>query len=100
MSISYSTTPKAYQSASGPAIPLEACSGRGADGQFEKRESSHFVLYQDVDIDETGGLRGSRRFEQQVLESLEKGYDQLDRYLGLRPPRKLEVVVLLVKEAS
>jgi hypothetical protein len=25
----------------------------GADGRFEKRTSSHFVLYQDVDIDET-----------------------------------------------
>jgi hypothetical protein len=67
--------------------------GGGADGRFEKRESSHFVLYQDVDIDETGGLRGSRRFEQQVLEALEGGYDQLDRYLGLRPSRKVEVVV-------
>jgi hypothetical protein len=67
--------------------------GGGADGKFEKRESSHFILFQDVDIDETGGLRGSRRFEQQVLESLERGYDALDRYLGLRPPRKLEVVV-------
>jgi hypothetical protein len=67
--------------------------GGGADGRFEERESSHFVLFQDVDIDEAGGLRGSRRFEQQVLEALESGYDQLDRYLGLRPQRKLEVVV-------
>jgi hypothetical protein len=67
--------------------------GDGADGKFEKRESSHFVLFQDVDIDETGGLRGSRRFEQQVLESLEDAYDRLDQYLGLRPPRKLEVEI-------
>jgi hypothetical protein len=67
--------------------------GRGADGKFEKRESSHFVLLQDVDIDETGGLRGSRRFEQDVLASLETGYDQLDQLLGLRPTRKIEVVV-------
>ena len=43
---------------------------RGADGRFEKRTSSHFVLYQDVDIDEVGGIRGSRRFEQQVLDEL------------------------------
>ena len=27
---------------------------RGADGRFDKRSSSHFVLYQDVDIDESG----------------------------------------------
>jgi hypothetical protein len=67
--------------------------GEGADGSFAKRESSHFVLFQDVDIDETGGLRGSRRFERQVLEDLEGAYDRLDQYLGLRPPRKLEVEI-------
>jgi len=67
--------------------------GGGADGNFERRESSHFLLLQDVDIDETSGLRGSRRFEQQVLDSLERGYDGLDRYLGLRPRRKLDVVI-------
>jgi hypothetical protein len=66
---------------------------RGADGRFEKRTSSHFVLYQDVDIDESGGLRGSRRFEQQVLEELERAYDRLDDFLALRPPRRIEVVV-------
>ena len=44
---------------------------RGADGKFEKRASSHFVLYQDVAIDESSGLRGSRRFEQLVLAELE-----------------------------
>ena len=66
---------------------------RGADGRFEKRTSSHFVLYQDVDIDETGGLRGSRRFEQLVLEELERAYDRLDGFLALRPPRRIEVVV-------
>jgi hypothetical protein len=70
-----------------------AASGRGADGDFEKRESSHFVLYQDVDIDESGGLRGSRRFEQQVLDELERAYDRLDAFLGLRPVRKMDVVV-------
>ncbi len=66
---------------------------RGADGRFEKRTSSHFVLYQDVDIDESGGLRGSRRFEQQLLEELERAYDRLDDFLALRPPRRIEVVV-------
>ena len=66
---------------------------RGADGDYEKRTSSHFVLYQDVDIDETAGLRGSRRFEQQVLAVLESAYDQADARLGLRPDRPITVVV-------
>ena len=67
--------------------------GRGADGDFDQRTSAHFVLYQDVAIDEAGGFHGSRRFEQQVLAELERAYDALDRRLGLRPPRKLDVVV-------
>ena len=76
-------------------LPAVSASGRGhgADGRFEKRESSHFVLFQDVDIDESGGLRGSRRFEQQVLAELESAYDRLDDLLGLRPRRKLDVFV-------
>jgi hypothetical protein len=66
---------------------------RGADGKFDKRESSHFVLHQDVDIDESGGFYGSRRFEQQLLGVLENAYQSLDQLLGLRPERKLDVVV-------
>ncbi|MCZ6782530.1 MAG: hypothetical protein O7G30_04385 [Proteobacteria bacterium] len=77
--------------AAGPAPALGA--DRGADGRFEKRTSSHFVLYQDVDIDESHGLRGSRRFEHQVLETLEAAYQRLDDSLGLRPRRPLTVVV-------
>jgi hypothetical protein len=73
-------------------LPVSA-RDRGADGNFDKRTSSHFVLFQDVDIDRTSGFRGSRRFEKQVLETLEKAYDKLDEALGLRPSRKLEVVV-------
>lgn len=65
----------------------------GADGKFEKRESSHFILLQDVDIDETGGFHGSRHFETQVLANLEDAYDRLDQYLGLRPRRKIEVMI-------
>ena len=65
----------------------------GADGKFSKRTSSHFVLYQDVDIDQSHGLRGSRRFEQDVLDTLEGAYDKLDVYLGLRPRRPITVVV-------
>lgn len=67
--------------------------GGGADGEYEKRTSSHFVLYQDVDIDQTSGLRGSRRFEQDVLETLEAAFDRLDTMLGLRPDRPIVVTV-------
>ncbi len=74
-------------------MPTSASAGRGADGKFEKRESSHFVLLQDVAIDQTGGLRGSRRFEQQVLAELERAYQALDSLLGLRPSLKIQVVI-------
>jgi len=66
---------------------------RGADGHFEKRTSSHFILFQDVDIDRSSGFRGSRRFEQQVLAILEQAYVQLDHFLGLRPERPITVVI-------
>jgi hypothetical protein len=74
---------------SGPAGALD----RGADGEFGHRSSAHFELYQDVDIDRSGGIHGARHFEQQVLAELERAYDQLDNYLGLRPTRKIEVVI-------
>ncbi len=51
------------------------------------------MLHQDVDIDRAGGFHGSRRFEQVVLAELERAYTSLDRLLGLRPERKLDVVV-------
>jgi hypothetical protein len=75
------------------AVGAAGARDRGADGEFDRRESSHFVLLQDVDIDESGGFRGSRRFEQEVLDDLEGAYQRLDALLGLRPPRKLEVVI-------
>ncbi len=74
-------------------LPARAIGNDGADGRFERRESLHFTLFQDVDLDEHAGLRGSRQFEQNVLRELESAYDGLDRLLGLRPPRKLEVTV-------
>jgi hypothetical protein len=67
--------------------------GRGADGRFETRTSAHFTLHQDVDLDESGGFHGSRRFEQEVLGELERAHDALEQMLGLRPPRRLDVVV-------
>ena len=66
---------------------------RGADGDFDRRESSHFLLFQDVDIDRSGGWRGSVQFEREVLRYLEQGHDRLDALLGLRPPRKIQVWV-------
>ena len=66
---------------------------RGADGEFSHRSSAHFELYQDVAIDRAGGIRGTRHFEQQILAELESAYDQLDDYLGLRPRRRIEVVI-------
>jgi len=76
-----------------PVAPVALALGGGADGEYEKRTSSHFVLYQDVDIDRTSGLRGSRRFEQDVLATLESAFDQLDERLGLRPTRPIIVTV-------
>lgn len=70
-----------------------ALGDEGADGRFERRESFHFTLFQDVDLDERSGLRGSRQFEQNVLDALESAYDSLDRLLGLHPVRKLPVTV-------
>ncbi len=68
-----------------------AARDRGADGRFDERRSSHFVLYQDVDIDRTGGARGSVQFEREILAALEGAHDSLDRYLGLRPRRPVQV---------
>jgi len=66
---------------------------RGADGRFATRRSSHFVLYQDVDIDRASGWTGSVQFEKQVLAVLESAHDRLDQLLGLRPGREVEVWV-------
>ena len=75
------------------ALSASAVGDRGADGDFARRDSFHFTLYQDVDIDESGGLYGSRRFEQQVLAELEGAFDSLDRLLSLRPDKKIVVYV-------
>jgi len=66
---------------------------RGADGEYDERRSSHFALYQDVDIDQTSGFYGSRRFEQQVLQVLEQAYSKLDASLGMRPRDTIVVTI-------
>ncbi len=70
-----------------------AVGNRGADGEFERRDSFHFTLYQDVDIDESAGLHGSRHFEQRILRELEAAFDRLDGLLSLRPEQKIVVYV-------
>lgn len=77
-----------------PAVLLLAASAawaRGADGEWSERRTHHFVLLQDVDIDQRGGFHGSLRFERQVLEVLEQAHDRLHERLGLRPERAITV---------
>lgn len=74
------------------AVP-PAVAERGADGRFDVRRSSHFVLRQDVDIDQSSGVRGSHRFERDVLAVLEAAYDRLEEDLGLQPRRRIDVLV-------
>lgn len=76
------------------AIPAGSAHGAGgADGRFDERTSNHFLLREDVAIDQRTGPRGANRFQREVLEALEAGYDQLDDALGLRPRRRLEAEV-------
>ncbi len=77
--------------------PPWASGDRGADGEYDERKSSHFTLYQDVDIDRTSGFYGSRRFERQVLEVLEGAYRSLDAALGIRPR---EIIVVTIHDPA
>jgi hypothetical protein len=70
-----------------------AVQAAGADGRFEQRRSTHFLLREDVAIDQRTGPRGAKRFERDVLAVLEAGYDLLDDALGLRPRRRIEVEI-------
>lgn len=72
---------------------FEVRAGRGADGEYEERKSTHFQLYQDVDIDKTSGLYGTRHFERSVLEVLEGAYRTLDDTLGMRPDTTIVVTI-------
>jgi hypothetical protein len=66
---------------------------RGADGTFERRKSSHFELYEDVDIDHWSGRDGARAFETAVLDVLENAHDRVAEVLDLRPRGRQRVVV-------
>ena len=76
-----------------PVSTAAAVGDEGADGRFEHRESLHFALHQDVDLDEHSGIYGSRQFEQNVLRELEAAHDRLSQILDLRPTRKVDVTV-------
>ncbi len=75
------------------ATPIATRAAGGADGHFEQRRSTHFLLREDVAIDRRTGPLGTKRFESDVLEVLERGYDLLDTTLGLRPRRRIEVEI-------
>ncbi len=66
---------------------------RGADGKFDQRRSTHFLLLQDVNIDRRAGRDGSRRFEQEVLDTLEEAFRQIEKTLDIRPRRAIKVVI-------
>jgi hypothetical protein len=66
---------------------------RGADGRFESRRSSHFLLFQDVAIDAYTGAHGSRRFERDVLEVLEQAWQEVDAALEIAPRGRTQVVI-------
>ncbi len=70
-----------------------AASGDGADGEFSERRSLHFVVHQDVGIDNYTGWNGSRRFERRVLDVLEDAYREVRASLGVAPTRAVQVIV-------
>ncbi|MEE2703897.1 MAG: hypothetical protein VX614_07755 [Myxococcota bacterium] len=74
-------------------LPAAWARDRGADGEFNERQSIHFRLHQDVDIDNYSGAGGSRQFEVSVLEILENAYGSVGRRLGVRPRTRTEVWV-------
>ncbi|MEN8181323.1 MAG: hypothetical protein ABFS46_02175 [Myxococcota bacterium] len=75
------------------APPEARARDRGADGRYDERRSSHFVLLQDVDIERRSGWRGSRQFEQQVLRVLEAAHEDLGDRLGFDVRRPVRVVL-------
>ncbi len=76
------------------ALPgVSVARDRGADGVFERRSSSHFELYEDVDIDHWSGRDGTRAFETAVLDVLENAYDLVAKVLDVRPGGRQRVVV-------
>jgi hypothetical protein len=74
------------------ALPIGAAE-RGVDGDFETRRSRHFLLLQDVAIDNYTGPSGSRRFERDVLAVLEQSWRDVRDALGIEPRGRTRVVV-------
>jgi hypothetical protein len=70
-----------------------AARDRGADGVFERRTSSHFELFEDVDIDHWSGRDGTRAFETAVLDVLENAHERVADVVGVRAAGRQRVVV-------
>ncbi len=71
-------------------------SGTGSareDSEFSERRSLHFVLQQNVGIEDYTGWNGSRRFEQRVLDVLEDAHDEVGNSLRVAPRGDVSVVV-------
>ena len=71
-------------------------SGTGSareDSEFSERRSLHFVLQQNVGIEDYTGWNGSRRFEQRVLDVLEDAHDEVRNSLRVAPRGDVSVVV-------
>jgi hypothetical protein len=61
--------------------------------RFRERRSTHFVLQQQVAVDERTGPRGSRGFERDVLAVLESAHDAIRETLGIAPREAVRVIV-------
>ncbi len=66
---------------------------KGGDGDFTKRDSPHFTVYQDVDLDHYSGKDGIRAFERSVLDHLEDAYKNTYKILSLRAGGKIPVEI-------
>jgi hypothetical protein len=75
------------------AWPPGRAAGDGADGDYDQRRSQHFVLLQDVDIDNYTGASGSRKFERDVLIILERAHDEIREALRIEPGARTRVIV-------
>lgn len=75
------------------ALAAVSLSSRADEGRFRERRSTHFLLLQQVSVDEHAGPHGSRRFERDVLAVLESAYDAVRSTLGIAPSESIRVIV-------
>ncbi len=65
----------------------------GVDGNWSKRRSSHFELFQDVALERYSGRDGSRAFEISLLAALESAHDRVRDGIGVEPRARVRVFV-------